>query len=208
MAPRRPKPKLIKICLVNDGEDAETPWAQDLGPAPGPPGSRKARIVNVPFLHAKPTWGDVVVVSPDDDDDEDALLTWDARGVPFSKIGTRILEDSGRYAMIVDYKPRKDDPTGDAAFAAIAKACEVSKKLETNDIVCEGAYGPDGTAPGRIYLAVKDALEPTDVMTQLDDAEPPCTLVQIHPPIRKARSKPAKAKPAPRKAKKAKKAKK
>jgi hypothetical protein len=200
MAPRRTKYKLIKICLVNDGEDAETPWAQDLGPADGPPGSRKARIVNVPFLHAKPTWGDVVVVSPDTDD-EDALLTWDAKGVAFSKIGTRILEDSGRYAMIVDYKPRKDDPTGDIAFAAIAKACEVSKKLETNDIVCEGAYGPDGKTAGRIYMAVKDALEPADVMAQLDDAEPPATLIQVHPAIRKAKPKAkAKAKPAKPKA--------
>jgi len=196
MAPRRPKYKLIKICLVNDGEDAETPWAQDLGPAQGPPGSRRARIVNVPFLHAKPTWGDVVVVSPDPDDD-DALLTWDAKGIAFSKIGTRIFDDGGRYAMIVDYKPRKDDPTGDEAFSAIAKACEVSRKLETNDIVCEGAYGPDGSTPGRIYLAVKDALEPSDVMTQLADADPPCTLIQVHPAVRKAKkpaAKPAKSK--------------
>jgi hypothetical protein len=200
MAPRRTKHKLIKICLVNDGEDSETPWAQDLGPADGPPGSRKARIVNVPFLHAKPTWGDVIVVSPDEDD-EDAFLTWDAKGVAFSKIGTRILEDSGRYAMIVDYKPRKDDPTGDTAFAAIAKACEISKKLETNDIVCEGAYGPDGKTPGRIYMAVKDALEPVDVMTQLDDAEPPATLIQIHPAIRKAKPKARPAKRAKSKAK-------
>jgi hypothetical protein len=202
MAARRTKHKLMKICLVNDGEDAETPWAQDLGPADGPPGSRKARIVNVPFLHAKPTWGDVVVVSPVEDD-EDALLTWDARGIAFSKIGTRILEDSGRYAMIVDYKPRKDDPSGDVAFAAIAKACEVSRKLETNGIVCEGAYGPDGTTPGRIYLAVKDALEPVDVMTQLDDAEPPATLIQVHPAIRKPKPKAAKsAKPKARAKKK------
>ena len=51
--------KAIKVCLTNRGEDQETPWAHDLGPAPGPKGSRKVRLVNVPFLHAKPTWGDV-----------------------------------------------------------------------------------------------------------------------------------------------------
>ena len=192
-----PRPKLLRICLVNDGADAETPWAQDLGPAKGPKGSRKARIVNVPFLHAKPTWGDVVVVSPVEDDDDDGLLTWDAGGIAWSKIDTRILEDGGRFAMIVDYKPHKDDPTGDAAFSAIAKACEVSKKLETNDIVCEGAFGPEGKTPGRIYLAVKDALEPSDVMTRLRDADPPCTVIQVHPAVRKR----AKAKPKARKKK-------
>src|SRR5205085_12393659 len=55
------KPKTIKVCLTNRGEDSETPWAHDLGAAPG---GRKVRLVNVPFLHAKPTWGDVIVVAP------------------------------------------------------------------------------------------------------------------------------------------------
>jgi len=73
----------------------------------------------------------------------------------------------------------------------------VSKKLETNDIVCEGAFGPEGKTPGRIYLAVKDALEPSDVMTRLRDADPPCTVIQVHPAVRKR----AKAKPKARKKK-------
>src|SRR5450432_1792453 len=76
--------KAIKVCLTNRGEDQETPWAHDLGPAPGPKGSRKVRLVNVPFLHAKPTWGDVIVVSPV----EDGFPTWDRDGVPWTKVGT------------------------------------------------------------------------------------------------------------------------
>ena len=54
--------KLIKVRLHANGEDAETPWAEDCGPAPGPVGAHYARLGNVPFLHAKPTYGDVVVV--------------------------------------------------------------------------------------------------------------------------------------------------
>ena len=33
------EPELIKVRLTDRGEDSETPWAHDLGPAPGPPGS-------------------------------------------------------------------------------------------------------------------------------------------------------------------------
>ncbi len=163
-------PELIKVCLTNRGEDAETPWAEDLGPADGPHGSRKVRIVNVPFLHAKPTYGDVVVVSPVDE----GLLTWDRDGIAWSEIATRIAEDGGRWAMIVDYVPH-DDATGDAAFQALAKVCEA------HDLVCEGAWGPDGTQPGRAYLAVDNAITAAGVMAALADAQVPATITQIHP---------------------------
>src|SRR6267142_2013750 len=94
------KPKTIKICLMNRGEDSETPWAHDLGPADrGAKGSRLVRLVNVPFLHAKPTWGDAIVVAPI----EDGLPTWDRDGVPWNQLATRISQDGGRWAMIVDY---------------------------------------------------------------------------------------------------------
>jgi hypothetical protein len=185
------------------GEDSETPQALDLGPAGGkaPKGSRRVRLVNVPFFHAKPTWGDVVVVSPV----EDGLLTWDAKGVAWSKIGTRIDDDGGRYAMIVDYVPAGGDSDGDAAFAAIAKACHGTRKdLQDAQIVCEGAYGPSDNGPGRVYLAVADELEPEDAMAQLHAAKLPCELIQIHPAVTKPKAKPkakaAKAKP-PAKAK-------
>jgi len=176
---RTKKPKLIKICLTDRGEDQETPWAEDLGPAKGPKGSRKVKLVNVPFLHAKPTFDDIIVVSPV----EDGLLTWDKRGVAWKDIGKRILEDSGRHAMIVDYVPKRGDRTGDEAFRALVKAC---RKIET---ICEGCYGPDGKEPGRAYLAVPDDREPEQVMKHFEVAKLPCRVEQIHP-------KPPKKKPA------------
>lgn len=62
-------------------------------------GARRVRIGNVPFLHAKP-YEDVIVVEPDPDD---GMLTWDSHGVSV-RLGTRIEEDGGRWAMIVDYE--------------------------------------------------------------------------------------------------------
>src|SRR5687768_3683495 len=98
------KPKMIKVCLTNQGEDVETPWAHDLGPASGPPGARKVRLINVPFMHAKPTWGDAIVVLPV----EHGLPTWDRNGTPWATIATRIEQDGGRWAMIIDYAPHRD----------------------------------------------------------------------------------------------------
>lgn len=136
------EPELIKVRLTDRGEDSETPWAHDLGPAPGPPGSRKVRLANVPFMHAKPTWGDVIIVTPVDDD----FPLWDRGGVPWEQIATRIAEDGGRWAMIVDYVPHRDSAD---AFRALAEACA---EIE---VVCEGAWGPREGTPGRAYLAVK-----------------------------------------------------
>src|SRR3954465_9971143 len=108
------EPKLIKVCLTNKGEDTETPWAHDLGPAQ-PAGSRKVKLVNVPFMHAKPTWGDTIVVSPV----ADGFPTWDRGGAPWKQITSRIVEDGGRWAMIVDYQPRA--VSADECFQAVAK---------------------------------------------------------------------------------------
>jgi hypothetical protein len=171
--------KTIKVCLTNRGEDSETPWAQDLGPAPGVKGGRRVRLVNVPFLHAKPTWGDVVVVSPV----ADGVLTWDRDGVPWKDIAARIAEDGGRWAMIIDYAPHPGDPTGDVAFRALSKACE------TADVVCEGAWGPQGDVSGRAYLAVKSDTDADEVMEALRAAALPCELAQIHPAPAKGKEK-------------------
>lgn len=184
------KPKPIKVCLTNQGRDTETPWAEDLGPARGPSGSRKVRLINVPFMHAKPTWGDTIVVEPT----SDGFPTWDRDGVPWPKIGSRIAVDGGRWAMIIDYvlHPDADDP--DAAFAALATACA------EQEVVCEGAWGPGEHKPGRAYLAVKNELSDTALMTALRGAELPCELIQIHPePPKPTRAtKRAAAKPATR----------
>ena len=157
----------IKIVLTNQGEDVETPWAIDLGPGPTP-GSRRVRLDNVPFLHAKPTYGDVVIVVPD----EDGRLTWDAQGVPFDRIGERIAEDGGRYTMIVDWQPREADPK------AVWK--QLVAKAEAKGCVPEGCFGPRDGEPGRMYLAVPEDLEPDDVMDGLDELAS-VDLTLIHP---------------------------
>jgi hypothetical protein len=191
------KPKLLKVCLTNQGRDTETPWAHDLGPAPGPSGSRRVRLINVPFMHAKPTWGDTIIVSP-----TDGFPTWDRNAVPWGQIATRLAEDGGRWAMIVDYAPH---PDAKDAFGELAHACA------EHDVVCEGAWGPRSGDPGRAYLAVKAELTDHALMTALRAAELPCELIQIHPepqvrPKRKvaakrgaARTRKAPAKPAAKK---------
>src|SRR5262245_60063932 len=93
--------ELIKIRLQNRGEDLETAWAEDLGPHGSASQARRVRLGNVPFLHAKPTYGDVIVVEPDPDD---GFLSWDRCGVEFENIGSRIEKDDGRWAMIIDYR--------------------------------------------------------------------------------------------------------
>ena len=178
--------KAIKVCLTNRGDDIETPWAHDLGPAPGPKGSRKVRLVNVPFMHAKPTWGDVVVVSPV----KDGFPTWDRSGVAWSHIGTRLVEDGGRWAMILDYE---SDADAEECFDAIAHACAEL------DVVCEGAWAPSKTRAGRVYLAVKTGTTDKAVMNHLGRAELPCALCQIHPaPVAKASARGSSRKPAKR----------
>jgi len=172
---KEPEPTLIKVCLTNKGEDTETPWAHDLGPAPGsPPGSRKAKLVNVPFMHAKPTWGDVVVVSPV----KEGFPTWDRGGIPWKQISSKIVEDGGRWAMIVDYVPHPGTNDNDA-FQALARACDAER------LVCEGAWGPRDTEPGRAYLAVMKELTAELVMQKLLTATLPMQLIQIHPEPKK-----------------------
>ncbi len=151
------EPEMIKVCLTNKGEDTETPWALDLGPAPGaPPGSRKVKLANVPFMHAKPTWGDTVVVTPVDD----GLPTWDRGGLPWKQISSKIVEDGGRWAMIVDYLPHPGVSEADA-FQALASSCDAER------LVCEGAWGPRDAEPGRVYLAVTKDLTAETVMSKL-----------------------------------------
>jgi hypothetical protein len=159
----------IKIVLTNQGEDVETPWAVDLGPGPTP-GSRRVRLDNVPFLHAKPTYGDVIVVVPD----EDGRLTWDAQGVPFDRIGERIAEDGGRYAMIVDWLPG-DEGASKAIWKRLVKA------VEAHGAVPEGCFGPRDGEPGRMYVAVAEGTEPDEVMAWLASAGADCALTLVHP---------------------------
>jgi len=151
--------------LTNRGEDTETPWADDLGPVGA--SARRVRLINVPFLHAKPTWGDEIIVMST----ADGFPTWDRNGVAWKKIGTRIAADGGRWAMIVDYV---------GELRALSDACA------KHDLICEGAWEPRDDRPGRAYLAVRNGVDDVTVMELL--SEVPCTLTQIHPPPRARRS--------------------
>jgi hypothetical protein len=166
------KSKLVKVCLHSQGEDVETPWAEDLGEAPGRPSTRLVRLGNVPFLHAKPTYGDVLLVEPDATYNK---LSWDAAGVPYERIGERIVEDGGRYAVIIDYKlvPSTADPQ--RAFKLLDKAGE-----EAN-IAVEGCLAPKDSRPGRAYLAVPYEMQPNVVMAHLSAQDLPMSLTLVHP---------------------------
>jgi hypothetical protein len=170
--------KPIKIRLTNDEGDVETPWATDLGPADGAlKGSRRVRLVNVPYMHAKPTWGDVIVVSPD----ADGWLTWDGAGLEYEEIVEQLVEDGGRFAMIIHYVPH-EGTSGLEASAALNRACKGDDgDGDARDVVYEGAIGPHADRPGVAYLAVRYALTPEDVMQRLRAAKPPCSVVQTHP---------------------------
>ncbi len=163
--------KLVKIRLHSRGLDPETPWAEDCGPAPTPPGARYVRLGNVPFLHAKPTYGDVIAVSPD----EDGALSWDDEGLPYDAICERLVEDGGRWVMILDYELL--EPGGDAqrAFAALDAAGADA------DIAVEGCFGPRPGNPGRAYLAVPAELGVGDVLVLLKRRALPLSLTLVHP---------------------------
>jgi hypothetical protein len=135
-------PEPVKLFLHDRGTDVESVWAQPCGTAGGKP---LYRLVNIPFLHAKPTWGDVLVAPKSREYGHPA---WDRGGTPFAKVGTRIHTDGGRYAAIVDY--RREPETN---FGTLCRAL-----WDELGVQAEGAWGPKGQAPGRLYLAVPKEL--------------------------------------------------
>lgn len=164
--------RLVKVTLRSDEDDPETPWAEDLGEDPRRPGSRLVRIGNVPFLHAKPTYGDVVSVEPD----EDGLLTWDRGDTAFEDIDALIVEDAGRWAMIVDYALSPEAGVDlKVGFGALVRAGEHA------DIVVEGCFANEAAGTGRAYLAVPGHLEVEAAFELLVKAELPLTLDLVHP---------------------------
>lgn len=168
---RPDRTRLVKVLLHAQGEDVETSWGEDCGPAPAPPGARFVRLGNVPFLHAKPTYGDVLAACPD----EDGLLCWDRAGVPWERIGERLVEDDGRWAMILDYELL--DPAGDphAAFDALDAAGE------RRDIAVEGCFGARPGRPGRAYLAIPSDQTVDEVLAYLHEQKLPLAFSLVHP---------------------------
>ena len=56
------KTSLVKVFLHDGGEEVESAWCQPAGTAGK---AALFRLVNIPFLHAKPTYGDVIAAVPD-----------------------------------------------------------------------------------------------------------------------------------------------
>ncbi len=163
--------KLVKVRLHSRDLDRETPWAEDCGPAPAPAGARYVRLANVPFLHAKPTYGDVIVASPD----EEGMLSWDDEGLPYEQVVDRIIEDGGRWAMVLDYELLDSASNTQAAFSALDVAGEEA------DIAVEGCFAPGPGRPGRAYLAVPASLDVDDVLTFLERQDLPMSMTLVHP---------------------------
>jgi hypothetical protein len=179
------KTSLVKVFLHDRGQDVESAWCQPVGEARG---ASLFRLVNVPFLHAKPTYGDVIPAFRDDV--FDGNWAWDRAGVAYERIGERLHTDGERYALIVDYTMRTD-----ADFGALVSALERKHAL-----VAEGCFGPRGEEPGRLYLAAKRELDAAAVMEALTKLGRGFRFTLIHPVA--AKKKPAAAKKKPAAAKK------
>ena len=175
------KRSLVKVFLHDRGEDVESAWCAPAGPS-------LFRLVNVPFLHAKPTYGDVVAAERNDDGNWE----WDRRGVAQTRIRERLHEDGGRYALIVDYTM-----WAEADLGALVQALE-----KKHDIVGEGCFGPRGEEPGRLYLAAPRTLNPATVLAAVTTLGRGFRFKLIHP-LPPARKKPAAKKPAKKPTKRA-----
>jgi hypothetical protein len=132
-------------------------------------GGRRVRLDNVPFLHAKPTYGDEIVVVPGDD----GFLEWD-RGDGDPDRGERIARDGGRYALIIDYMP----PDLEAVQPTFEAICATAR---SRDVVPEGCFGPRDGKPGRAYFAAPNTLTPPQLMSLLAGGVPDCAFTLIHP---------------------------
>ncbi|MGC4000864.1 MAG: hypothetical protein QM767_26785 [Anaeromyxobacter sp.] len=125
----------------------------------------------MPFFHDKPTYEDVIVASPD----RDGVLSWNSRGLSPQRICDRLIEDSGRWGMILDYELLEPRAAARPAFGALHDAGE---RL---DIVVEGCFGPKDGEPGRARLAVPAGLGVERVLEYLASQGLPLRLVLVHP---------------------------
>jgi len=163
--------KLMKIRLHNQGEDAETVWAEDLGVAILHSAARYVRIGNIPILHAKPTYGDVIEVLTNGD----GMLEWDRHGVDLREIDTRILEDSGRWVAIIDYWPGRPNSDLQSAFEELVDAGGAL------DIAIEGVVAKESR--GCAYLAVPKSMSLADLMTWLQQQRAALRFKLHHPEV-------------------------
>ena len=156
------KSKLVKVRLHNQGEDVETAWAEDSVSVDQSSPTRRVRLGNVPFLHAKPTYGDVIEVRPDE---ADGMLDWDRERLAFEHVGRRIHADGGRWAMIIDYEAVPPERDANGAFKALDIAAENA------DIAVEGAFVAKDGRGGRAYLAVPRSKSVSDVLASARESQ-------------------------------------
>jgi hypothetical protein len=146
----------LKILLTDEGKGRERVWATDLGPAPR--GGRLALIESVPVLWVKPTYQDVVVVTP-----EDHVLTW--------KGG--IEKDGGLFGRIfVAWKSE-----GDAAATE-------EKVLLAADALGAGVepyQAPAGGKPGVFIFALPKAVTIERLLARLRATDAHAWFEQIDP---------------------------
>lgn len=109
-------------------------------------------------------------------DHEYGRLAWDSQGVPFSEIGTRIHQDGGPWAMIIDYRLRSD--TSDDLQVAFRR---LDLAGEAANVMVEGAFVRKDKLGGRTYLAVPAHFDVPTALRILDDAQLPLELTLVHP---------------------------
>ena len=160
--------KLLKVRLQSRGEDVETLWAEVLAEADE--SGFLVRLGNVPFLHAKPTYEDAILVRPDPDD---GFPTWDSGGVAWKGISRTIHEDRRRWSMIVDWAPVDPADNVNAAFRQLDRAAGLL------DVATEGMGRVKEL--WRCYLAVPEALGVATVLEALRITLPSLRIVLVHP---------------------------
>jgi hypothetical protein len=154
--------ELVKLFLHQDYDDVGSVWAIVVGKARG---GTLVRLDNVPFAHAKPTYGDVVLAKRDLE--LEVPYAWNAAGM-------HLHDDGGRYAAIVDYHAARSE--------SFKRLCVWLRK--THGVMTEGCYGPREDKPGRLYLAVPKKLKMPALMREADARFASMKLTQIHPPVR------------------------
>ena len=138
----------VKLFLHENYDDVESVWGTTCGRARG---GTLVRIDNIPYVHSKPTFGDVVVAKRDRE--LDVPYAWNVgqngKSISEKKIIARLHEDAGRYAGIVEYAAKKKG----ASFARLTKWLR-----KEHDVVSEGAW------EGTLYLAIPKKLRMKDLM--------------------------------------------
>jgi hypothetical protein len=145
-AARPAGPAVVKVILHARGELVETALCEAYG---FDRGRALFRLESVPFLHPKPTYGDVI--SAHTDDAYEGNWAWDRDREP-------IRHDGGRYTLMVDYHTSDEE----ADFDRLCRRLRAD-----HDLVAELGYEPQGKKPGRLYLAAPRKSPPTAVLAAL-----------------------------------------